>query len=70
MGMHEGRARLGKSVKELMMHWAETRSHWDDSTSKAFENRFLVPIDMDSRKAITAMDGMAQVLQKIKHDCE
>ncbi|MGA3068205.1 MAG: hypothetical protein ABSF29_15280 [Tepidisphaeraceae bacterium] len=68
--MHEGRARLGKSVKELMMHWAETRSHWDDSTSKAFENRFLVPIDMDSRKAITAMDGMAQVLQKIKHDCE
>lgn len=70
MGMHEGRARLGKSVKELMMRWAETRSHWDDSTSKAFEQRFLMPIDMDSRKAITAMDGMAQVLQRIKHDCE
>jgi hypothetical protein len=57
--MHEGRARLGKSVKELMMHWAEARSHWDDSTSKAFERRFLIPIDMDSRKAITSGRGRA-----------
>jgi len=70
MGMHEGRARLGKSIKELMMHWAETRSHWDDSTSKAFEARFLVPIEMDSRQAISAMDQMAQVLARIKQDCE
>jgi hypothetical protein len=70
MGMHEGSARLGKSVKELMMRWAETRSHWNDSTSKGFENRFLVPIEQDSRKAIGAMDQMAQILQKIKHECE
>ncbi len=70
MGMHEGRARLGKSVKELMMKWSEAQSQWNDSTSKAFEKRFLVPIDMDSRQAIGAMDQMANLLQKIKHDCE
>ena len=28
MGMTEGRASLRKSVKELMMHWAETKSNW------------------------------------------
>jgi hypothetical protein len=70
MGMHEGSARLGKSVKELMMRWAETRSHWNDGTAKGFESRFLMPTEQDARKATGAMDSMAQLLQKIRHDCE
>jgi hypothetical protein len=70
MGMHEGSARLGKSVKELLMHWAETQTKWKDSAAKGFETRFLLPMEQDSRKAIGAMDSMAQLLQKIKHDCE
>jgi hypothetical protein len=70
MGMSEGRARLGKSVKELMMRWAETKSHWNDAASKAFEGRFITPVELDSRQAVSAMDGMAQILQQIKRDCE
>jgi hypothetical protein len=70
MGMHEGRARLGKSVKELQARWNETRSHWNDSTAKAFEVRRLVDIELDARAAFSAMDAMAQVLQQIKRDCE
>jgi hypothetical protein len=70
MGMHEGRARLGKSVKDLLMRWNEARNHWGDSTSKAFEMKHLVPIEMDARQAVSAMDSMAQILQQIKRDCE
>lgn len=70
MGMHEGRARVGKSIKELLSRWSETRSHWDDSTAKAFESRFLQSWEQDARQAINAMDQMARVLQQIRHDCE
>lgn len=70
MGMHEGRARLGKSVKELQMRWNEARMHWNDSTAKAFEIQHLVNIDMDAKQAGNAMDSMIQVLQQIKRDCE
>jgi len=70
MGMHEGRAKIGKSVKDLLTHWTETRSNWDDSTSDAFEKKFLVAIEADARTAISAMDSMAQVLAQIKRDCE
>jgi hypothetical protein len=70
MGMQEGRARLGKSVKDLQARWRETRTHWDDSTAKAFEMRRLVDIEMDARAAVSAMDSMAAVLQQIRRDCE
>ena len=70
MGMHEGKARLSKSMKELLMRWNETKSHWRDSSAHAFESRFLTPMDQDSKQAVSAMEQMAQILQQAKRDCE
>jgi len=70
MGMHEGRARLNKSVKELMARWNETKSQWNDGTSRAFEVKYLTPLEQDAKTAVGAMDHMAQVLQKMRSDCE
>ena len=69
MGMTEGRATLRKSMKELQMHWNETKAQWRDSNAAGFETRFLVPMEMDAKMAISAMDQMAAVLQKIKQEC-
>jgi len=69
MGMTEGRASLRKSVKELMMHWAETRSHWADVNAHRFEERFLNQFNQDAKQAISGMDAMAQILQRIKQEC-
>jgi hypothetical protein len=70
MGMHEGRAQLNKSVKELMMHWNETKTQWNDATARSFESKYLTPLEQDAKAAVGAMDTMAQILQKIKGDCE
>ncbi len=70
MGMFEGKARLGKSMKELMMRWSETRATWDDAQARAFEARHLVSLEMDARQALGAMDHMAQILMQAKRDCE
>jgi hypothetical protein len=70
MGMHEGRAALRKSVKELMMRWNDTKAKWSDGNSRNFENKYLVPLDQDAKTAISAMDTMSALLGKIKTDCE
>jgi hypothetical protein len=67
--MTEGRASLRKAVKELQMHWNETKSQWRDSNATAFENKFIVPFDMDAKMAVSGMDQMAQILQRIKQEC-
>ncbi len=69
MGVYEGRGQLAKAMKELMARWAETREDWDDSVSKAFEKRFLIPLEMDLRHATGGMDHMAQVIAAVKRDC-
>jgi len=69
MGMVEGRATLRKSMKEMMMHWSETKSHWNDGNAHAFESKYLTPLEADAKQAINAMDQMSQILQRIRQEC-
>lgn len=69
MGMTEGRSALRKSVKEMLMHWAETRSKWTDSNAHKFEQEHIIKFEHDAKQAVSGMDQMAQVLQRIKSDC-
>ena len=70
MGVYEGRGQLGKSMKELMNAWMETRSSWKDANAERFEKKHLVPLEMDLRQAVSAMDVMSQLISAIKRDCE
>jgi hypothetical protein len=66
MGVHEGSGRLSKAMKELLMHWEETKQVWDDPVSRGFEQRHLVPLQMDLK---TAMGQMALLLDNIRREC-
>jgi hypothetical protein len=57
-------------MKELMNAWLETRSSWKDANAERFEKKHLVPIEMDLRQAVSAMDVMSQLISAIKRDCE
>jgi len=70
MGVFEGRARVGKAMKELFLHWSEAKMSWSDATAKTFEQRHLAGLEMDARQAVGAMDTMAQKLQEIRRDCQ
>jgi hypothetical protein len=70
MGVYEGRGQLGKSIKELLNHWSETKASWKDANADRFEKKHLVPLEMDLRQAVSAMDQMSQLLAQIKRDCE
>lgn len=69
MGVYEGRGQIGKSMKELMQKWIETKSDWDDSMSEKIENDCLRLLEMDVRNASGAMEHIAQVIAQIKSDC-
>jgi hypothetical protein len=69
MGVYEGRGQVAKSMKELLGHWQETRRSWNDAMSEQIEKDCLVPLEMDVRSAVGAMEHIAQILQQIKSDC-
>ena len=70
MGVYEGRGQLGKSSKELMNAWMECKAAWRDQNAERFEKKHLIPLEMDLRNAVSAMDVMAQLISAIKRDCE
>ena len=70
MGVYEGRGQLSKALKNLMLRWMETKSDWDDAASQHFEERFIVPLEMDLKNAVGAMDHMAAVLASVRRDCQ
>jgi hypothetical protein len=70
MGVHEGRGNLNRALKDLTHRWQECKGSWDDAASETFERRFLVPLEQDLRKAVSAMDTMAVLLGQIRRDCE
>ena len=69
MGVYEGRGQLGKSIKELVMRWNETKMSWDDVRAHDFEKNFLEPLEMDLKNTVGAMDHMAILLNQIKSAC-
>jgi hypothetical protein len=69
MGVYEGRGTLAKAIKQLDNRWIDARMSWDDVRSREFEERFLVPLRMDLRNAVSAMDQMATLLTRIRAEC-
>jgi hypothetical protein len=70
MGVHEGRAQLNKAMKELLARWNETRSSWDDSRSREFEEKYVNLLATDLKTTLTAMDHLAILMQQVQRDCE
>lgn len=70
MGVYEGRGQLTKAFKNLQLRWTDAKSNWDDAASKHFEETFIVPIEMDLKNAVGAMDHMAAILAQVRKDCQ
>ena len=70
MGVYEGRGQIGKATKDLLSRWNETKMLWSDAVSRQFEEKYLVPLEMDMRTAVNAMDHMSTLLSAIRRECE
>jgi len=70
MGVYEGGGQLSKAMRQMLGQWEETRMAWDDAQAREFEEKYLIPLQMDLRNASAAMAHMAAILEKIRRDCE
>ncbi|MBC8106028.1 MAG: hypothetical protein H7Z14_05520 [Anaerolineae bacterium] len=70
MGVYEARGQLGKAIKDLGLRFTEAKVGWDDPVAHALESDFIVPLEIDLRNAIAAMDHAGAILQQARHDCD
>jgi hypothetical protein len=64
-----GSAQLNDSLDSLRTAWAETATRWDDPTSRRLYKERLEPLEPISRKALSAIQRLTEVLAKAERDC-
>ena len=62
--------RLMGLTKELRADWEQTKQYWNDAKSQEFEKRFLDELIGGVNQAITNIDSLERIVDKVRSDCE
>lgn len=62
--------RLMALTKELAAEWANTKQYWNDAKSREFEKRFLEELMAGVNHAVTNIESLERILNRIRDDCE
>jgi hypothetical protein len=67
--MSAGSARLNHALKTLRERWDDTKGYWADKVAQDFDKNHLFPLESQSVTAIRGMEKLAEILNRVKHDC-
>jgi hypothetical protein len=70
MSMSANRGRLLMITKELSLRWDETKESWTDAKSREFEAKYIQELITSVDTAVTVIDQLDKVVNKIRNDCE
>lgn len=68
--MSANQNRLLGLTKELAAEWANTKQSWSDAKSREFERRFLDELFSGVNQAVTNIESLERILNKIHTECE
>lgn len=70
MNLSASKAKLAKSTKELMLKWQGTNNYWNDRKSAEFEKQYLAALPDSVSAALTIIEEIEKLLNKVRKDCE
>ena len=62
--------RLSAITKELWNQWLQTREYWQDTKAEEFQRRYLEELVSSVEKAVTVIEQLDKLGDKIRKDCE
>jgi hypothetical protein len=70
MNLSGTKNRLVALTKELAVQWDETKNHWWDDKTREFDRRYMAELFVNVDRAVTAIERLDEVLDKVRKDCE
>jgi hypothetical protein len=61
---------LTQAAKDLANEWQQTKSSWNDTKSREFEEKYLEDLPGHVRRAALMIEEIDVVLRKIRSECE
>ena len=63
-------SRLAGLTKELRAQWQDTKNYWKDAKSQEFEHKYMEELLASVDRAVTMIDQLDKLVNKIRKDCE
>ncbi len=70
MSVSSSRGTLVASGKQLKISWEQTKQFWQDSKSRDFEERYLLPLFQELDRSGSLLEELDRALYQIRKDCE
>jgi hypothetical protein len=70
VSLSANKTRLASITNELSGNWQQTKEYWRDAKSEEFERKYMDELFDGVNTAITVMDQLAKLLNRIRTDCE
>lgn len=64
-----GAGRLAEAMKDLNLHWEETKEQWRDTACRKFEKDHLVELEPLVRLTFDAVARLADTLDRAQREC-
>lgn len=68
--LNTGLGALSQAVSQLKQRLAETRAHWNDDTSRQFQQTYLDPILPRMQLTVAAIQRLTEVLSKAEKELD
>lgn len=68
MSIRTARFTIQDATKVLLTQWAEVREQWDDSAARAFEARYIEPIEPAVRAGLSAMEQLEEQVGRARRE--
>jgi hypothetical protein len=70
MNLSGTKNRLVSLTKGLAVQWSETKNHWWDAKTQEFDRRYMTELFVNVDRAVTAIEQLDEILNKVRKDCE
>jgi hypothetical protein len=69
MSVQDASGRLEKAIRQLTGEWNHAKQSWSDVKMSSFEDRYIVPLQQDTRLATETMVRMSTLIDRIRREC-
>jgi hypothetical protein len=70
MNLSGNRGRLIGLTRDISLQWDEVKNSWRDAKSEEFERRFMNELAAHTSRAVSVLEQLDKLLQKVRSDCE
>ena len=69
MNLSTGWMELSAALKNMRVLWDETKTEWNDSVSRDFEENHWQPLEMQTISTLHAIDRLGPILGTAQREC-